>query len=96
MQQIPLFEVKNKLSFFVDLAEQGERIEITRHGKSVAAIVNTEDASLSPNNEQNPFYLAYLDLQKKIKKLSFSDSEWDDAFNIPRSKSSVRHSEDYE
>ena len=42
MRQIPLFEVKNKLSFFVQLAEQGERIEITRHGKTSAVLVGAE------------------------------------------------------
>ena len=42
MRQVPLFEVKNKLSFFVQLAEQGERIEITRHGKTSAVLVGAE------------------------------------------------------
>lgn len=97
MQKIPLFEAKNKLSFFVHLVEQGERIEITRHGKSVAAIVNADEESKTENPEmKNPFYLAYLDVQKKLKALSFSEADWETTFNIPRVKTSTRHPEDFE
>lgn len=97
MQKIPLFEAKNKLSFFVHLVEQGERIEITRHGKSVAAIVNPDEQSQEVNPDmKNPFYLAYLDVQKKLKALSFSEADWETTFNIPRVKTSARHPEDFE
>lgn len=97
MRQIPLFEVKNKLSFFIHLVEQGERIEITRHGKSVAAIVSSdEDAQNSNQNIKNPFYLAYLDMHKKLKELHFSETDWEETFNIPRIKTTTRHPEDFE
>ncbi len=96
MQQVPLFEAKNNLSFFVHLAEEGERIEITRHGKSVAALVNTQLQDINPTDEKNPFYLAYQNLQKKLSTDDFTESDWDQAFNIKRSKSSVRNSEEFE
>jgi len=39
MREIGAFEAKNKLSALLDLAEQGEEIVITRHGKEVARLV---------------------------------------------------------
>jgi prevent-host-death family protein len=39
MKEIGAFEAKNKLSALLDLAERGEEIVITRHGKEVARLV---------------------------------------------------------
>jgi prevent-host-death family protein len=39
MKQVGAFEAKNKLGHLLDLAEQGEEIIITRHGKEVARLV---------------------------------------------------------
>jgi prevent-host-death family protein len=39
MREIGAFEAKNKLSELLDLAERGEVIVITRHGKEVAKLV---------------------------------------------------------
>jgi prevent-host-death family protein len=39
MKVIGAFEAKNKLGQLLDLAEQGEEVTITRHGKAVARIV---------------------------------------------------------
>jgi prevent-host-death family protein len=36
MKEIGAFEAKNKLGHLLDLAEKGEEIIITRHGKQVA------------------------------------------------------------
>ena len=38
MKEIGAFEAKNKLSELLDLAEKGEEIIITRHGKRVARL----------------------------------------------------------
>jgi prevent-host-death family protein len=45
MKFVGAFEAKNKLGQLLDLAEQGEEVTITRHGKPVARIVPaaTED-----------------------------------------------------
>ena len=37
---VPLFDVKAKLSEYVTLAEQGQVVEITKHGKTSAVIVS--------------------------------------------------------
>ena len=39
MRRFGSFEAKNKLSRLLELAEQGEEILITRHGKEVAKLV---------------------------------------------------------
>jgi prevent-host-death family protein len=39
MKVVGAFEAKNKLGQLLDLAEQGEEVTITRHGKAVARIV---------------------------------------------------------
>jgi len=38
------FEAKNKLSELLDLAERGEEVVITRHGKEVARLVPPDPA----------------------------------------------------
>lgn len=39
MKEVGAFEAKNKLSELLDLAERGEEIVITRHGREVARLV---------------------------------------------------------
>lgn len=39
MREVGAFEAKNKLSELLDLAERGEEIVITRHGREVARLV---------------------------------------------------------
>ena len=39
MREIGAFEAKNTLSALLDLAESGEEVVITRHGKEVARLV---------------------------------------------------------
>jgi prevent-host-death family protein len=39
MREVGAFEAKNKLSELLDLAERGEEVIITRHGKEVARLV---------------------------------------------------------
>jgi prevent-host-death family protein len=39
VREVGAFEAKNKLSELLDLAERGEEVVITRHGKEVARLV---------------------------------------------------------
>jgi len=39
MKKIGAFDAKNKLAHLLDLAEKGEEIIITRHGKQVARLL---------------------------------------------------------
>ena len=87
MRNIPLFEVKNKLSFFVHLAEQGESIGITRADSQ---------ETLTSSYTKSPFYLAYLNFRKKLDFDSFTEEEWKNTFDIKRNQTVVRHPEDFE
>jgi prevent-host-death family protein len=42
MKEIGAFEAKNKLAQLLDLAERGEEIIITRHGRQVARLMPIE------------------------------------------------------
>jgi prevent-host-death family protein len=42
LRVVGVSEAKNKLGQLLDLAEQGEEVVITRHGKAVARIVPTK------------------------------------------------------
>ena len=42
MHRIALYEAKNKLTGIVRQAENGEIIELTRHGKPVAVLIGSE------------------------------------------------------
>ncbi len=39
MKEVGAFEAKNNLGALLDLAERGEEVVITRHGKAVARLV---------------------------------------------------------
>lgn len=103
MISIPMFEVKNKLTQFVHMVENGETdcVEITRHGKAVAVIGKKDEFKIS--EQPDPFFLAYKNFREKLLSLEtdpietdFSEAEWQTYFDIPRTKSNLRHPEDFE
>lgn len=52
---VPLFDVKAKLSEYVTLAEQGEVVEITKHGKTSAVIVSLNEYEKLKKNYRPSF-----------------------------------------
>lgn len=98
MISIPMFEVKNKLTQFVHMVENGETdcVEITRHGKAVAVIGKKEEFKVSEHAD--PFFLAYKSFREKMisSGSDLSEAEWHEYFDIPRQKSNLRHPEDFE
>ncbi|MCQ2577458.1 MAG: type II toxin-antitoxin system Phd/YefM family antitoxin [Treponema sp.] len=98
MISIPMFEVKNKLTQFVHMVENGETdcVEITRHGKAVAVIGKKEEFKVS--EQADPFFLAYKSFREKMisSGSDLSEAEWHEYFDIPRQKSNLRHPEDFE
>jgi len=63
MRQVGAFEAKNKLSELLDLAERGEEIVITRHGKEVARLVPPR-ARYSPDEAR----AAMLRIRERAKR----------------------------
>ena len=54
----PLFDIKAKLSEYVTIAENGEVIEITKHGKTSAVIIGIDEYNQLKKNI----------IKRKIKK----------------------------
>jgi prevent-host-death family protein len=64
MIEVGSFEAKNRLSEFLQLAEAGQRVFITRRGKRVAVLIGAGDAAASVNNE-----LESADLLRRFRQL---------------------------
>ena len=63
MKQVGAFEAKNKLSELLDLAERGEEIVITRHGKPAGVLIGfaSEDDWFDYRLENDPRFLARIE-----------------------------------
>jgi prevent-host-death family protein len=73
MREVGAFEAKNKLSELLDLAERGEEVVITRHGKEVArlvppkGVVNRDEAKA-----------AIKRLRERAKKENHGSFDWEE------------------
>jgi len=72
MKEVGAFEAKNKLSELLDLAEGGEEIVITRHGKEVARLVPPKGR---PNIEEARAAMARLRARAKALRLNLTLEE---------------------
>jgi prevent-host-death family protein len=94
MRQVSVGEAKNKLPYFLHLVENGESIQITRHGKMVAFLNSAEQ------NEAFSKKKRYLDFvaswRSKNASWLLSDTEAEEIFARDRQiESDVRHPEDF-
>jgi prevent-host-death family protein len=80
MIEIGAFEAKNKLSHLLDLAEKGEEIIITRHGKQVARLL-----PITKPFDRDAALRAVEDIKKMRKGLRLSDAEIKEFINEGRS-----------
>ena len=64
----PLFDVKNKLSEYVSLAQNGEVIEVQKHGKPAVVILDAAEYYRSKPSESDfsRLYNSWHDEMKKI------------------------------
>jgi prevent-host-death family protein len=74
MREIGAFEAKNKLSELLDLAERGEEIIITRHGKEAARLVPPKGTA--KRDEAKEALQRLRELAKNEKHGSFDWEEW--------------------
>ncbi len=74
----PLHEAKAKLSELVKLAEAGEEIEITRHGKVVVRLVAAGTVRRRPGSAKGTIRVDNDDWS--FENLEFSDTEIDETF----------------
>lgn len=74
MTTIGAFEAKNKLGHLLDLAERGEEVTITRHGKPVARIVPFE--SLQGREDAQAAVRRLRERAESLKLGRFDWAEW--------------------
>jgi prevent-host-death family protein len=72
VKEVGAFEAKNKLSELLDLAEQGEEVVITRHGKEVARLVPPRTVI---NRDEARAAMARLRARAKALKLGITLEE---------------------
>lgn len=96
MTAVPIFDVKNRLPYFIHLAESGETVQITRHGKPVARIISEEEFSRNQKSDEQVFMDKLMSWREKNKDW-LHDEDVQNAFNIPRTvEPALRHPEDFD
>lgn len=53
---VPLFDVKNKLSEYVLIAQNEEPVRISKHGKDAAVLINVEEYDNYVHQKSSAFY----------------------------------------
>ncbi len=99
MTAVPIFDVKNRLPYFIHLVESGETVQITRHGKPVARIVSEEEVVQEQKSEGQIFMEKVMEWRKNAGDWlsSATNEEIDEIFNIKRTvEPSIRHPEDFD
>ena len=64
MTAVPIFDVKNRLPYFIHLVESGETVQITRHGKPVARLVSEEELVQEQKTEGQIFMEKLMEWRK--------------------------------
>ncbi len=81
MTEASISHLKNHLPEYVHSVEQGEDIQITRHGKPVAVIISLERYNRALGSKKGIFS-SYLNWRKQYPDAEgFSDKELDDMRN---------------
>ncbi|MBR1640254.1 MAG: type II toxin-antitoxin system Phd/YefM family antitoxin [Treponema sp.] len=94
MKQVSVGEAKNKLPLFLHLAESGEEIQITRHGKMVAYINGANQKNQFDKKEMFLDSISFW--RKKNADWLLSDSDADSIFARDSNlEDDVRHKEDF-
>ena len=99
MTAVPIFDVKNRLPYFIHLAENGETIQITRHGKPVARIISEKEVEQEHKTESQVFMEKLMEWRKRASDWldTATNEEIDSIFNIPRTiEPNIRHPEDFD
>ena len=73
MDEVGLFEAKNKFSELVDRAERGEEIVITRRGRAVAKLV-----AVQPVRDKEKARRAVEGIRELAKKMNLGPFDWEE------------------
>jgi prevent-host-death family protein len=84
MDEVGLFEAKNKLSELVDRAERGEEVVITRRGKAVAKLVPAVELSREQRSRHAAQRIrkralqAAQDIRNLAQEMNLGPFDWDE------------------
>lgn len=99
MTAVPIFDVKNRLPYFIHLVEGGETVQITRHGKPVARLVSEEAVMQEQKTEGQIFMDKLMEWRKNASDWlsTTTNEEIDEIFNVKRTiEPDIRHPEDFD
>lgn len=99
MIAVPIFDVKNRLPYFIHLVESGETVQITRHGKPVARLVSEDVVVQDQKTEGQIFMDKLMEWRKNASDWlsTTTNEEIDEIFNVKRAiEPSIRHPEDFD
>jgi|WetSurMetagenome_2_1015567.scaffolds.fasta_scaffold228998_2 prevent-host-death family protein len=74
--QAPLFEVKNKLSEYVHQAENGETIELTKHGETTVVLISRKEYEELTNSGKISFKSLYETWKKEFPSAGAADAQF--------------------
>lgn len=84
MDEVGLFEAKNKFSELVGRAERGEEVVITRRGKAVAKLVPADELSKEQRSRQAAQRIrkralqAAQDIRNLAQEMNLGPFDWDE------------------
>jgi prevent-host-death family protein len=84
MDEVGLFDAKNRLSELVDRAERGEEVVITRRGKAVAKLVPAGGLSKEQRSRQAAERIrkralqAAQDIRNLAQEMNLGPFDWDE------------------
>ncbi len=84
MDEVGLFEAKNRLSELVDRAERGEEVVITRRGKAVAKLVPAGELSKQQRSRhavqriRKRALQAAQDIRNLAQEMNLGPFDWDE------------------
>jgi prevent-host-death family protein len=84
MDEVGLFDAKNRLSELVDRAERGEETVITRRGKAVAKLVPARELSREQRSRQAAQRIrkralqAAQDIRNLAQEMNLGPFDWDE------------------
>lgn len=97
MIAVPIFDVKNRLPYFIHLVENGETVQITRHGKPVARIVSEEEVVQEQKSEGQFFMEKLMEWREKHPDCLLTDDDEKAMYNFRHVlEPGIRHPEDFE
>lgn len=97
MTAVPIFDVKNRLPYFIHLVESGETVQITRHGKPVARLISEEEVIQEQKTEGQIFMEKVMEWREKHSDCLLTENDEKVMYNYRHTiEPAIRHPEDFD